>query len=784
MARQRKARDKIGGTAYERPRVVVRFRDGIRLSDQSDIGEQIEKLGIGPWKELVRKFPDLKPSPVFTHNNRTGLQKLIVRAKESDPKYRPADFGTFFYLDAPPETDLVALVKTLLNWRSVQEAYIDQAGPDPAVSPADDPRWGNQGYLDAAPDGIDAEFAWTLAGGDGAGQRFIDMERGWTLNHEDLTAHGATLLHGVLLDSSRGHGTSVLGEICAVDNTVGCVGIVPNIASVDVVSFNGSTRKDAILAAIDKLSFGDVLLLEAQVGLNGTTLLGPIEAYDAEYEVIRLATALGIIVVEAGGNGTNNGGTPALDMDTYTTLSGKAILNRDPANADFRDSGAIIVTAATSAAPHTRLSYAPYGRRIDCYAWGQNIDTPDSDATGTTTAYRIDFSGTSGASPIITGAALAVQGCAEAQLSFRFSPRQMRTILSDATTGTPPAATEPTLMGVMPDLHAILDTTLNVAPDVYIRDCVGDVGEPHTGAISTSPDIILRPMQVANPQAAFGAGSGTENDETLGSIAQGGQDNYIYVRVLNQGGSPAINVKADVFWSPASTLVTPDLWTPVGNVTIPNVPTGEQLTVSNAITWNKNDIPATGHYCFIGLIGTAADQAPTPTDFLVWDNFCRFIRENNNVTWRNFNVEGNDPSVNDPTVPKGFRALPFLAPGAPDRPRFMALEVIGKLPEGAKVMLEVPQHFHDLLHERHQLGKVTKDRKRGVVHIPVNPHGLSRFGEVLFPARSRTALRLLVQIPEKLRKETHKIAVRQIFERLEVGRVTWQLGPKRKLKEK
>ncbi len=99
---------------------------------------------------------------------------------EMDPTYKPADFGTFYYVDAPPETDLVALVTTLLRWNSVQEAYIDQAAPDPVVNAVDDPRSVNQGYLDPAPDGIDAEYAWTFTGGDGAGQRFIDLERGWT----------------------------------------------------------------------------------------------------------------------------------------------------------------------------------------------------------------------------------------------------------------------------------------------------------------------------------------------------------------------------------------------------------------------------------------------------------------------------------------------------------------------------------------------------------------------------------------------------------------------------
>jgi serine protease len=784
MAKQDEPRDETSEASFERPRVVVRFREGVQLSDRLELGDQIEEMGIGPWKKLGNEFPGLKLNPVFTYLNRDDVQKLSQRAVEMDPTYKPANFGAFYYLDAPPETDLVALVKTLLSWHSIQEAYIDQAGPDPVVNAANDPRSVNQGYLDPAPDGIDAEYAWTFVGGDGAGQRFIDLERGWTLNHEDIAAHGATLLHGTLLDGSRNHGTSVLGEICAVDNTVGCVGIVPNVASVNVVSYNGSTRPDAIFAAIANLSFGDVLLLEAQVYLNNTLLLGPIEANDAEYEAIRLATALGIIVIEAGGNGTDNGSTPALDMDTYTTLSGRAILNRDPNNPDFRDSGAIIVTAATATAPHTRLAYGPHGKRIDCYAWGEEIDTLASNGSGSTTAYTTGFGGTSGASPIITGAALAVQGRAEAQLGYRFSPRQMRVILSNPATGTPPAATETTRISVMPNLRSIFNTVFNAAPDVYIRDFVGDVGEPHAGAISASPDIILRPTAVVNPQATFGSGSGTENDATLGAKAEIGQDNFVYVRVLNQGGSPATNVGLTVFWSPVATLVTGDLWTLVGTTIVPNVPIGEQLTVSDAIVWQQTEIPGAGHYCFVGLVGNSADPAPAPADFLNWDNFQRFIRENNNVTWKNFNVEDNDPDIEDPTVPKGFKALKFLAPGAPDKARYMALEFIAKLPEGAKAMVEVPLGFYELLHKCHQLGKVSIDRKCGAAFIPVNPHGRVYFGEVLFPAKSRTALRLLVQIPEEHRKKAYQIAVRQLWEGEEVGRVTWQLQQKQTVKQK
>ena len=102
-------------------------------------------------------------------------------------------------------------VKRLLAWEIVEGARPDAPAVDPVVDATDDPRSPNQGYLNPAPEGIDVEFAWTVAGGAGAGQRVVDLEGGWTLDHEDLAAHGATLLFGTLVNASRPHGTSVLG---------------------------------------------------------------------------------------------------------------------------------------------------------------------------------------------------------------------------------------------------------------------------------------------------------------------------------------------------------------------------------------------------------------------------------------------------------------------------------------------------------------------------------------------------------------------------------------------
>ncbi|NJM30793.1 MAG: hypothetical protein HC855_12460 [Rhizobiales bacterium] len=333
---------------------------------------------------------------------------------------------------------------------------------------------------------------------------------------------------------------------------------------------------------------------------------------DINYEAIRLATALGVVVVEAGGNGTNNGGTPAVDLDVYTNAGGQRILWRDPANADFRDSGAIIVAASTSSAPHTRLAYSTFGERIDCYGWGQNVETTTTDAMGSTTAYRSNFGGTSSASPIVTGAALCVQGVFESSNNSGSARGRCGLLLSDPALNTPPAASETTAMGVLPDLQSILNSSVGLTPDIYLRDFVGDSGEPHGGAISASPDIIVRPVAVANPQASFGAGSGTENSASEGYTVQGGQDNFIYVRALNQGPVDAAGATATVYWSEVSTLVTPDLWNLVGTVNMPVIPQGEVLTCADALTWSSADIPATGHYCFVGLLDHLNDPAPGP----------------------------------------------------------------------------------------------------------------------------------------------------------------------------
>ena len=754
-------------------RVIVQLQDFVTVDDPRRTTKLIEADKLGPWSQLKDEFPELRVLPRWKARKADQIRALIKKARDTDPSYRPGPILQYFEVTCPNKCDIEALWKKLSAWSTVKTAWVSPIPEPPPVMPNDDPRFPNQGYLDPAPAGIDAEYAWTVAGGDGTGQGFIDIEWGWTLNHEDLLDHGVTLLSGIN-NGYEGHGTAVLGEVAAVDNALGCVGIAPELDSVRVI---GQWRDaatydiaDAILDAVGHMEFGHVLLLEAHSSYNGFTLV-PVEAYDDTYEMIRLATALGIIVVEAGGNGGE-------DLDLVTNPGGDNFF--DPTDPSFRDSGAIIVGAASSAAPHSRLGFSSHGARVDCFGWGQNVDTTGDGWTGTsTTAYTGSFGGTSSASPIVAGAALAVQGIVEAGFGIRLSPPQMRAILTNPATATPSDDPPVDRIGVMPNLRAIVeDGQLNLRPDVYIRDFVGDDGDPHAGAISSSPDVILVPTTVADPNAAYGAGSGTENSNSLGYEATAGQDNFVYVRALNRGGADGTATGADVFWSPASTLVTPDLWTPLGSVVFPNIQTGDTLTVADPITWAAGDIPAPGHYCFVAILSQAQDPGPTPVDFLDWDNFRAFIRNNNNVTWRNFNVVANAPPAGAKMI-----AQPFLMAGAFDRTRKMRLEVNMRLPRGSRAELLVPQHLIEAFQHRHA-PFLHFDKKGKALHVPVNPHGRTRFQDFGIPPKARHKLQMLVSIPKAARDRSYLGWASQYEKDEELGRVTWRFTSAKELKKR
>src|SRR5262249_9642643 len=141
-------------------------------------------------------------------------------------------------------------------------------------------------------------------------------------------------------------------------------------------------RYAAAMTAIDHLAapgqdpVGRVLLLEVElsplndplslIDVNNLVWTGmPMETTLADYEAIRLASALGIVVVEAAGNGNNK-----LD-DFQQKSSGQFVLSRPGGRPD---SGAILVGGADPDFPYPRavrvdpllgVQGSCYGDRVD-----------------------------------------------------------------------------------------------------------------------------------------------------------------------------------------------------------------------------------------------------------------------------------------------------------------------------------------------------------------------------------------------------------------------------------
>ena len=349
---------------------------------------------------------------------------------------------------------------------------------------------------------------------------------------------------------------------------------------------------------------------------------------------------------------------------------------------------------------HGKRPNSNHGNRVDCNAWGDSVVTTDWDGSTPAASYFDDYGATSAASAIIAGAAVSVQGMCKQNRGMGLKPGEMRALFSTKTLGT-----EVGKIGVMPDLAEVIKVPLlGLTPDLFIRDFVGDTGDSGPQALSQSPDIIVRESPAADPAVRYGPGNPAASG-ILPANVQGVGDHYVYVRVSNRGAMNACNVKARVYWSETSTLADPTSWNLIGETTAwhagglshttDNVLAGETLAVSEPIVWHGAGVdPGPGHYCFIAIAESALDPLPTPTSLGDYDAFVQFVRDNNNVAWRNFNIVNTLSSFAPPAGLGEFNglgaAMEFKAAGALDRNRTMRLEIVGGLPAGSQLWLGVP----------------------------------------------------------------------------------------------
>ena len=752
--------------------VIVCLRaEGDQGSDKETLAEHAKRNGLTGIARTLDKLGKPKTARLITTIPIAKLLEMEARVAQTEfaPLRSLAQYWRIDLRDRDRDEVELALVR-LRGTRDVETVEEEELvlPATAAAAPDDDTHSPLQGYLGPAPEGIDAKFMWEVVEVAGAGVSVMDIEGGWQETHQDLAPISPTLIHGVnaTFGNWKIHGTAVLGVIAAADNDFGVIGIAPAIAKLRMSSiFYGNSPSDhdtagAIAVAIAAMSIGDILLIEVQ-----TPSFLPLETVTYVRELFRLATALGILVVEPAGNGDN-------DLDAWVG-SGWGSLNR--AAPDFIDTGALMVGAGVSTVPHDRASFSNYGSRLDCYAWGLDVVTTGGDGSltnpGPDQSYTQTFAGTSSAGPIIVGAAALVQSYYLAHQQMPMSSTQLRALLADPANGTAQGMGVAGAIGVMPDLAAVVKA-LDLLPDLYVRDTPGDTGlVPWPGNLCESPDVIVRPFAEPDPQASWGEGSGTENMWGPGDFVEDQHDNYVYVRMRNRGGSPATNVEATVYWTYPTTLALPSWWQKIGSVTVPLVPMGDVLTVSGPILWPKPFVPAAGHYCFIVVLDHPQDPAPiTPINMVAMSvaNYIDLIRNQNNVAWRNFNV------VNDLPRSAGV-TFPFVMAGADIEPEPFAIEVERRLPSDARLILEGPAA---LMLQFHKAGRDLRLDRKGEARLVLESRPRIALGEARLGGKIRYSCRLTIVPGKDEIGWGHGVAVRQMHRSEEVGRVAWRFAPK------
>ena len=411
------------------------------------------------------------------------------------------DLSVYYRVDAP-ESKLDRLAAKLRKSKFVTAAYVKPPAEPaqfqlsiaaaPEEAPPSSPDFtSRQQYLDAAPVGIDAQYAWTQPGGGGAGVKIIDVEGAWNFSHEDLLLNQGGVVGGTPTTDPhwRNHGTAVAGEFSGDRNTFGITGICPdaNLRAISVFGGSAWGSAPAIRQAATMLGPGDIILIELHRGGPRATGSGQfgyiaIEWWPDDFAAIQFATSKGVIVVEAAGNGEQN-----LDDPVYNNpAAGFPSDWTNPFNRANRDSGAILAGAGNPPVgthgrntepiygqpyvDRARCSFSNYGTAVDVQGWGWEVtSTGYGDLQGGSNEnlyYTDTFSGTSSASPIIVGTLGCVQGWRRATGATPWTPAQARNYLR--TTGSPqqaaPSRPVSQRVGNRPDLRQLIKPVIICAP--------------------------------------------------------------------------------------------------------------------------------------------------------------------------------------------------------------------------------------------------------------------------------------------------------------------------------
>jgi len=462
-------------------RLVVKFAEGhaVRLVDgqfRAEIDVSAANALLAGTEGVTRVFQ----RPVETLDaERATLLRNLPEGWDS-----PADLNNYFHVHCPGQREGRELLDAF-NALDVVEIAFPEHGPTVPCDPGDilpvTPLFSDQqDYMDPAPTGIDQRRSRVIPGGRGEDLQVIDIESSWRLDHEDIPQLVQANVIGNHDESlNPNHGVAVVGEIAAEWDAFGVTGIT-DLCAVKVHSHMRQFWASSVDVAAANTPVGGFVVLEVQLSFQGLT--SPMESRQDVFDATRNATLAGKHVIAAAGNGSND-----LDGPVYGGIF----------DLNLRDSGAVLV-GATDGASLTRASFSNYGSRVDANGWGRNVATtgygniPHAGTGDVRQQYTASFSGTSSATPIVTGAAMALTGAVRRQQGIVQTPGELRDLLRLHGTDVPGGD-----IGRRPDLEILLAA-------VGLPDGLGLVDATIGGTIQA--DIAGNPGDFWFLAAAWGPG--------------------------------------------------------------------------------------------------------------------------------------------------------------------------------------------------------------------------------------------------------------------------------------
>lgn len=457
------------------PPMLVRFRKGGLQALLADLKPESGSSLAGRWPELA---DHLALQPLLDAQEQQDPQLAALRpycqleqpAGMSNARYREW-LGTLSALEQVESLHLsslqladpnvfaagaAAVLATLLTGAAV--AAGDRAYEDAQPTPDFESQ---QKYLDGAEantKGLNVRKAWAK-NVKGQGVRIHFSDGGLFPDHEDLQGDPKLKVIVATPNNNPKHGTASAGVLVAAKNGFGVTGVshASELFLYDNNAFNAYRDSLTLKAMLRHVQPGDIVGVNRQTAnIEVLSTFLPSLHERQWWDAMQALSQRGAVVLNAACNGSN-----ATLSDKGTVQSYGVDLSHWPYFEDHGDAGCIVVGASHSwdGKPHQYSNYKYPYRMLN--AWGDSVTTLSygdlQDKQGEDRDYTASYSGTSSATPLVTGALALIQSYAIEQHHLYLDGNQMHLLVMASGHGDASLPHDPVLpMGKRPDVYAAL----------------------------------------------------------------------------------------------------------------------------------------------------------------------------------------------------------------------------------------------------------------------------------------------------------------------------------------